>query len=134
MAVMNREYHKYTEWEDFKNGMYDTDNGNYNELLSDAILLLSDEKSFYETALKVIESWVVSTKENLTNINSNRRAWIGQASCCFAYGVPEIITRDAWALLTDVQRYNANKVADKIISIYENKNRKIYSRMGKEML
>lgn len=131
---MNRVYHKYTEWEDFKNGMYDTDNGNYNELLNDAVLLLSNDNLFYETALKVIESWVISTKENLTNINSNRRAWIGQASCCYAYGVSETITRDAWALLTDLQRYNANKVADKIISIYENKNRKIHSRMGKEML
>lgn len=131
---MNRVYHKYTEWEDFKNGMYDADNGNYNELLNDAVLLLSNDNLFYETALKVIESWVISTKENLTNINSNRRAWIGQASCCYAYGVTEAITRDAWALLTDIQRYNANKVADKIISIYENKNRKIHSRMGKEML
>lgn len=131
---MNRVYHKYTEWEDFKNGMYDSDCGNYNELLNDAILLLSNSNLFYETALKVIEQWIVSTKENLTNLNSNRRAWIGQASCCMAYGVPESITRDAWAILTDVQRYNANKVADKIISIYENKNRKIHSRMGNEML
>jgi hypothetical protein len=134
MVAMNRVYHKFEDWEDYKNGMYDSPDGNDAELLQDAIRLLSDLEMFFAEGKKMIFKWVVSASENLSNVSQNRRAWIGQATCCFVYGIPETITREAWGQLTDIQRFEANKIADKIISIYENENKKLRSNMGKTML
>lgn len=134
MVAMNRVYHKFEDWEDFKNGMYNSPDGNDAELLQDAIRLLSDLEMFFIEGKKMILQWVVSASENLSNVSQNRRAWIGQATCCFVYGVPETVTREAWGLLTDLQRYEANKIADKIISIYENKNKVVHKNMGEPLL
>lgn len=134
MVAMNRVYHKFEDWEDYKNGMYDSPDGNDAELLQDAIRLLSDLEMFFAEGKKMIFKWVVSASENLSNVSQNRRAWIGQATCCFVYGVPETITREAWGELTDLQRFEANKIADKIISIYENENKKLCIDLGKKML
>jgi hypothetical protein len=131
---MSRVYYKYHLWEDYQNGMYNPCDGNEQELVQDAILILTDEKLFLSESLKMINEWVISAEENLSNKDQNRRAWIGQACCCYTFGVPEIVTKKAWGLITDLQRYKANKVADKVISEYESKNRKLHTDVGAEML
>jgi hypothetical protein len=114
---MKQIYAPYTEWEDYKNGMYKTIKQS-DEVIKSGALLLSNEKEFYNTAIELIENWVISTSINLTNNGINKKAWIGQASCCYKYGLTEESTRLAWGLLTDEQKNKANKVADKIIKLW----------------
>lgn len=131
---MNRIYHPYQEWEDYKNGMYADVDGNKEDLINDAIKLLSSTNLFFTEGLKMISEWIISAEENLTNADQNRRAWIGQATCCYTFGVPEIITKEAWGLLSEVQRYEANKIADKLIRIYENGHNKLCQNVGETLL
>tara|TARA_R110000787_G_scaffold161960_2_gene275324 strand:- start:1119 stop:1517 length:399 start_codon:yes stop_codon:yes gene_type:complete len=127
-------YYKYTEWEDFQNGMFETKFKNEDELILKAAKLLSNEIEFYNTSLKVLDNWKISSDVNLSNKNSNRQSWIGQAACCYAFGVPEILTRKAWNGLDNTIKIKANLIADKIIKVYERKYFEIHTIVGKEML
>jgi hypothetical protein len=127
-------YHKYTEWEDFQNGMFNTAFDNESLLITNAIKLLSDDVLFYQTAINVLNKWPISSDVNLSNNSSNRQSWVGQSACCYKYNVPEILTRKAWKLLPDKNKINANLIADKIIIIYESKYKKIHKNMGTPML
>lgn len=130
-------YHKYTEWEDYKNGMYSSDfmsAPEYYELLDKSKELLKDESKFLEIGIKVIDSWVIASEENLTKSSVNRKAWIGQASCSFNHNATEKITKDAWSELTEEEMHKANSVAQKIINYYERKNNKIHNGLGVKML
>jgi hypothetical protein len=117
---MKRNYHNYTTWEDYKNGMYNLDTSQSEEKIYLAKHLLTHLDLFYEVAQKVIICWPIATSENLTNTGCNREAWLGQASCSYKYGVPEILTRVAWKQLTEEERINANKIASLCIKEYEN--------------
>lgn len=130
---MKQIYAPYTKWEDYQNGMYTLVQPIEDNILKGANLL-KNENLFFQTALNVINNWVISTDVNLTSPNVNKQAWIGQASCCYKYGNNELTTRKSWALLTDIEQYKANAVANKIINIYENKTKELHSRLGKQML
>jgi hypothetical protein len=117
---MTQIYHPYWLWEDYQNGMYELNIENSEEKIYLAKHLLSHLSEFADTALRVIEEWTISSETNLTNISCNRQAWIGQASCCYKYKVPETFTRIAWKQLTDQERIDANKVADLCIKNFEN--------------
>jgi len=127
-------YYKYTEWEDFQNGMFETKFKNEDELILKAAKLLSNEIEFYNTSLKVLDNWKISSDVNLSNKNSNRQSWIGQAACCYAFGVPEILTRKAWNGLDNTIKIKTNLIADKIIKVYERKYFEIHTIVEKEML
>ena len=68
--------------------------------------------------LRVVNEWPLSCEHNLT-ADCNRQAWIGQAACCLALGVPEDITREAWHMLTQSQQDEANRKADEAILVWE---------------
>lgn len=131
---MKQIFNKYTEWEDFINGMYKTKVNNEDELINKSKKLLSNEDEFYKVSLKVLDNWIISSNVNLSNKNSNRQSWIGQAACCYSFGSPEIITRKAWGCLDNITKIKANLVADKIIKIYEAKYRELHKRVGNQML
>ena len=121
---MKRIYHHYNLWEDCKNGILEN---NFSELEEEELTikakeLLCDKEEFYKIALKVITEWKYSSEQNLSNTSRNRQAWIGQASCCYKCKVPEYITKYAWRLMTFEEQEQANRIADKIISIWEDKN------------
>ena len=120
---MIRIFHPYTEWEDFKHGLYRLpscqDSPHQVELSK---ILLSTPTEFYNVALAMIQGWKVSADVNLSNRSRNRQAWIGQASCCFNHKSSEQQTKDAWWMLTEEQRMEANKIADEIIEIWELQN------------
>lgn len=121
---MKQIYHPYHLWEDTKNGIL---NKNFNEIETENLTqqareLLCDEKEFYFIAWNVITKWVYASEQHLSNEHRNRQAWIGQASCCYKYKIPEHITKYAWRLMTLEQQEKANKVADKIISLWEKQN------------
>lgn len=125
----------YYEWEDYLNGMYLIPSKPYNQnLINQCVKLLSNEIVFFETAMKMIKVWKKCSSHNLEDRSINRKAWIGQASCCYKFNCPELVVREAWSLITNINKYKANKIAEKIIQIYEAENRKIHSRMEKERL
>ena len=78
--------------------MYLTETYNKDVLINKSIELLSDSDMFLEVCKKVVKDWPVSTAVNLTNLSCNRRAWLGQASCCFNHGATELITRELWGV------------------------------------
>jgi hypothetical protein len=128
---MERFYKEYYYWEDFLNGMYnDVEKSKESYFVEKSYNLLCDNELFLNTCLNLIKDWQISTNVNLTNKNSNRQAWLGQACCSYLYKSNEICTRIAWSKMTDKQRNEANKVADLIINHfelnYENKNFKLH--------
>ena len=132
---MKQIFEHYEKWEDFKNGMFDiTKKDNETELIKNAESLLKDEAQFYNTSIEMINKWVISSSVNLSHVSCNRKAWIGQAACSYLYSCPEILTRIAWKNISETERIKANNIADKIISIYETKNRNIHKNMANAML
>jgi hypothetical protein len=131
---MEQVYEHYEKWEDFKNGMYCLTSLKDEQQIIKAKKILSNTKLFKQVLEELIIKWPVSTAVNLTNKSINRRAWLGAAACSFKYGVTEVNTRNAWAELNDLQRFEANTVAEIIIKIYEEKNTRIHPSVGKKML
>jgi len=117
---MKRLFEKYTEWEDYKNGMYEMYNGDDELLIRKSVNLLSDETLFFEACKSVIEHWKITASVHLTNNTINKKAWIGQAACSYLHKVPELLTRVAWGKLTKDQQDKANAVAEIVISSYLN--------------
>lgn len=120
---MDRIYHPYYLWEDVNNGILKEDFSQKEiELLTNkAKSLLINSELFYNTALKVICNWKYSSEQQLSNIQRNRRAWLGQASCCYKYKIPEFITKYAWRMMAESEQNEANKVAEDVITIWEQK-------------
>lgn len=119
---MKQYYAKYTEWEDYKQGMFSvTDILDKDKKVINAINLLSDQIEFYNTCRELVINWQVAANVNLSNKGQNRRAWLGAAACMYRHKTPEYLTRIAWNLLNKDTQEKANLVADKIILEYENK-------------
>ncbi len=81
--------------------------------------LLCNSELFEITSQKMVDAWPFAAEANLTNRSRNRQAWIGQATCCFAYGSAEHQTKEAWHQLTSQEQAAANLAADKVISHWE---------------
>lgn len=127
---MDREWTHYKTWEDAKCGMYDSTCFMDAETLILECETLLKCPEWLEEAMKFCAfSWTNSAKHNLTNINRNRQAWLGQAACCMTHGAPEYITKIAWGRLNANEQVMANKIADQIIETFEEawKNEKLYN-------
>ena len=109
----------WDEWEDFAAGLYGRGVPRYGMTL-DSVRLLSDADEFNETAREMIRAWPQSAAHNL-NLPSGRRAWIGQASCCYHHGATASETATAWGLLPNLTQRRANEVADAIADDYLNR-------------
>lgn len=119
---MTQVFHNYNKWEDFKFGMYETTCFmDVQRMIEDCEALLGCPEWLWESMTFVSHNWGFSAEHNLTNLNRNRQAWLGQAACCFTHGAPEYVTKLAWNNLTEDERDTANKVADDVISDWENK-------------
>lgn len=116
---VKQQYYHFEEWEDFKNGMYATTCLKTDKCLKKAVLLLSNPYLCEKYMQKAVSIWQKSALHNLSNYSRNRRAWLGQAACCFFSGTPEYLTKQAWWLLTDKQRDKANHIADQVIRKWE---------------
>lgn len=112
-----RIFHTYDKWECHKAGFYATSfegksktecNEMYREFLSDL--------SRFEAALEAVTTqWKYSCEHYLTNVAMNRIAWLGQASMCYATGVPSEF-RGGFSLLTKKQQEQANDLALKYLN------------------
>lgn len=117
---MQRIYHPFTLWEDWKSGMWrytsETEKADY---LQKAIEFTGNAQLYGSYMLKVLDQWPYACEHNLSNKAINRQAWIGHAACCLAINCPEDITRLAWHQLTQEQQDAANAQADMAIQIWE---------------
>lgn len=120
---IKKKWHHYLKWEDFQNGMYKqvSSKAERTRLLSNAIEFTGDDELYGNAMLKVVEQWPVACEQNLTGTGINRQAWVGHAACCFATGIPEDVTREAWGYLTQEQQDKANTKADFAIQVWESK-------------
>lgn len=113
-------WHPYWLWEDAL--MYHpADKDTRGEQVNHAIKLLSDPKHFEMVARWMILAFPYACEHNLTNPAMNKIAYIGQASCYYAYGVKEEETREAWRYLTEEQRERANQTAQRVLNDWESK-------------
>jgi len=112
----------YWEWEESR--------------LQDAINFTGDWEQYGSAMGEVIEAWTRTMLNSLTNPSINRRAFLGHCAVCFKLGIQESITRQAWGLLTNQQRYDADAIAEKYIRNYEleRKNTGLHKGLGKQML
>lgn len=107
----------WTGWEDWDNGLYLPA---FTDLhVEDSVALLTDPDRFAETAAEMIREWPVSARHNLAALDTGRNAWVGQASCLYSHGSPGAATRQAWAVLSDTQRRDANTVASGVRERWE---------------
>jgi len=65
---------------------------------------------FRKTLRKVTTEWVHSCEHYLTNSAMNRIAWLGQASVCYARGIPSEY-RGGFNRLSPEQQDKANRTA-----------------------
>lgn len=124
---MNRIYHPYTLWEDHESGMYTAtcfmDN---HRMITECEVLLKCPEWLYESMSFVTHGWFYSSEHNLTNVNRNRQAWLGQAACCLTHGAPEYLTKLAWHNLSKQEQDAANKIADEVIEVWVEKHQRGY--------
>lgn len=117
---MTRIYHRYELWEEVAAGMWrDVRESKKEKYIERARMFMSDDMIFGMYMRDVIEKWKYSCEHNLTDLNQNRVAWLGQAACALALRCPEDLTRAAWSLLTNEQQDKANKKAEFYIQQWE---------------
>lgn len=121
---MKQIYRHHNKWEDFRNGMYCSKSNTEYFHIRQAIHILSNPLLFELIMHKMIKEWKHCIEHNLSNKNTNRKAYLGAASCNFSYKVPEYCTRIAWNSLDKEDQYNANTCANKVIAYYENSKQK----------
>lgn len=134
-----RIYKPYHLWEDWLNGMWrQVDSEQYDSYLKWAIYFTGDHVKYGESMGLVIKEWKNTMLHNLTNQSMNKRAFLGHCACCFNSGCPEYIVRDAWKLLTEQQRINADAIAQKHIdnwmNEYKTNSTGLRENLGKQML
>jgi len=117
---MQRIYHPFHMWEDWKAGMWRKVSGEEERImLEKAIEFTGDAELYGQWMNQVIQQWPVSCEHNLTDLSQNRKAWVGHGAVTLALGIPEHVTRSAWGYLTKQQQDDANAVADKAIEAWE---------------
>ena len=115
---IQRIWHPWDKWECYRAGFFKGDAKKIPEWRESYVRLLTDLNLFEQTLKKVIDEWPHSCEHNLTNESMNRIAWLGQASCAYAFGACAHQTRSAFKLLTDDQQQAANAMAEKYLNIW----------------
>lgn len=118
---MERIFHHYDKWEDYHAGMYDESKDGRAERVQQAAEILGTPDICRKAMEKVVSEWKISTEYNLSNLEINRKAWLGQAACCCWGGIHEDETREAWGIMTEAQRIEANRIAAEIIKEWQSK-------------
>lgn len=119
MPLINRTYHPYWEWEEVEANMWGSVKDKQSAIYN-AAGFMSNTERFVESMEKVIGAWTKSCEHNLSNLQSNRKAWLGWAAVAYELNLPAEITRLAWGMLTDDKRDLANQGAEEVIRMWEN--------------
>lgn len=116
---MQRIYHPYHLWEDYKAGFYDNVSGkNKEEMTIKVVEFFKDSDLVKEQMKSVLDRWNYSFEHNLTNESMNKVAYLGQASVCNYLGIPNTITMSAWSKVPKEKQQRANEIAESLIKDY----------------
>lgn len=116
---MERIYHPYHLWEDYKAGFYNNISGsNKEEMISKVVEYFCDSDLVKTKMQEVINKWIYSFEHNMTNESMNKIAYLGQASVCHYLGIPNTITMSAWSKVPKEKQDKANNIAKIIIDDY----------------
>jgi len=116
---MKRIYHTWDKWECYPAGFYE--NKPKNKELSETQCkeiyaeLLRDIPMFEASMMSILQEWKYSCEHYLSNESMNRIAWLGQASLCYAKGIPAHF-RGGFNLLSESEQESANKSALKFLN------------------
>lgn len=107
-----RIFHTWDKWECYKAGFYENsvDGKSHEECESEFKKLICDSDSFANALNGVITDWKNSCEHYLTNKSMNRIAWLGQASVCYAKGIPSRYS-GAWFSIPNNKQDEANNLA-----------------------
>ena len=133
---MNRIHHPYWKWEEIDFNMWG-ESKNKQDDLRKAVIFTGNHRLYGIYMRRVINEWPYSCENALSNLNLNRKAWLGHAAVAMALRIPEDIVRQAWSYLSDTQREKANEQASKAISQWEQlqgQTDKAHSEMGSLLL
>lgn len=119
---IERVHHHYLFWEDWRHGLYRIPASHEQSGAVYAASLLAVASDLLTAMTAVLDEWPISSEVNLSHVARNRQAWLGQAACCWAIGVPESITKMGWHLVSDALQAEANAVADEVIAIWEHRH------------
>jgi hypothetical protein len=116
---MNRIYHTWEKWECYPAGFYE--NKPKDKALSDGDCkkkyaeFLSDIPMFEAAMQSILLEWKNSCEHYLSNEKMNRIAWLGQASMCYATGIPSKFC-GGFYFLSEEQQNLANLSALKFLN------------------
>ena len=114
---MERIYHRYEKWEDYKDGFYDNCTGSTKKEKENLVLeMFNSEELTLKFMNKVIEKWVNSCEHNLTNESLNKIAYMGQGACCLFAGIPSTVTMGMWSKLSKKTQDRADKNAKTVLN------------------
>lgn len=119
----DRILHSYEKWECHKNGFFSQNvEGMTKKECEEEFADLLKSSHDFELALQgVTKEWKYSCEHNLSNKASNRIAWLGQASVCYARGIPAKFT-GGWFLLSEKQQQEADELALTYLNIWMEDN------------
>ncbi len=126
---MKRVFHHYDKWEDEKHGLYELKN---NFDLSLIVSMFNCAETTNKLMNRVVDEWVYSCEQNLTNKSINQIAYIGQAASCLFCGASSIATMKAWNLLSKDVRDRADGQALKSIIKWKKRYRNTLTHGGVE--
>ena len=123
---MNRIYHPYWKWEDYKAGFYDNISGALKlQLIQKGIEMFNSESLTRNNMFFVVDNWKFSCEHNLSNPSINKIAYIGQGACCIYAGIPSTITMELWSMLSKEVQERSNKIALESIERWKQQNKLI---------
>ena len=114
---MERIYHRYEKWEDYKDGFYDNCTGETKKEKENLVLeMFNSQELTLKFMNRVIEKWVYSCEHNLTNESLNKIAYIGQGACCLFAGIPSTVTMSMWSKLSKKTQERADQNAKTVLN------------------
>ena len=113
----------WQEWEDVPAGMW-TDRPVEPLQVEGSRAVLSHAAGFEALACRMIAEWPVSACAHLSDRRRGRRAWVGQATCCWSHGATRWETIEAWMAMPRALRDAANDAALNVILWWEDEARK----------
>lgn len=118
----DRIFHTWDKWECHKAGFYASKKEGMKSEECEKLYaeFLSNDEKFKNGLNGVLNEWINSCEHYLTNKAMNRIAWLGQASMCYATGVPSKFC-SGFNLLSNEQQEKANQIALEYLNIWMKK-------------
>jgi len=116
---MNRIFHTWDKWECYPSGFYENKPKDRSLSPQDCKQMyadfLKDTPMFEASMQSILINWKNSCEHYLSNERMNRIAWLGQASMCYAKGIPAQFS-GGFYLMTEEEQNKANLSALKFLN------------------